>query len=105
MTFFIDICNVNGDAEKVQEEMKEDFARMIEKEQKVEKLSDENRKKADENRQKEIEKFVEKIQNIKLESIINIDCLINTIINGVTFSSFYTFLFLIIFIIFFFVKL
>jgi len=105
MTFFIDICNVNGDAEKVQEEMKEDFARMIEKEQRVGKLSDENRIKADENRQKEIEKFVEKIQNIKLESIINIDCLINTIINGVTFSSFYTFLFLIIFIIFFFVKL
>jgi hypothetical protein len=97
MSFFIDICNTNGEAERIKEEMKEEFLKMIEL-QKKGNLSDQQRK-------DKMQEFVEKIQSIKLDSIINIDCLMNTIINGVTFSSLYTFLFLIIFILFFFVKL
>ena len=97
MTFFIDICKVNGDYEAIQEEMKQDFMKLIES-QKQNKLTNEQRK-------EKMEEFVEKIQNIKLDSIINMDCLINTIVNGVTFSSILTFIFLLLFIIFFFVKL
>ena len=97
MTFFIDICKVNGDYEATKEEMKQDFIKMIES-QKKNNLTDEQRK-------EKMEEFVEKIKNIKLDSIINIDCLINTIVNGVTFSSILTFIFLLLFIIFFFVKL
>jgi hypothetical protein len=97
MTFFIDICNANGEAERIKEELKEDYLKMIEL-QKKGNLTEQQRK-------DKMQEFVEKIQSIKLDSIINIDCLMNTIINGVTFSSFYTFIFLIIFIIFFFVKL
>jgi hypothetical protein len=79
------------------ENMKEDFIRMIESQRKGN-LSEEKRK-------EKMEEFVEKIKSIKLDSIINIDCIINTVVNGVTFSSLLTFVFLIFFIIFFFVKL
>ena len=97
MTFFIDICKVNGNYEATKEQMKLDFIRLVES-QKKGNLSDQQRK-------EKLEEFLEKIQNIKLDSIINIDCLINTIVNGVTFSSILTFFFLILFIVFFFVKL
>jgi hypothetical protein len=97
MTFFIDICKVNGDFEATQEEMKQDFMKMIES-QKKGNLSDNKRKEM-------MEQFVEKLQNIKLDSIINIDCILNTVVNGVTFSSILTFIFLLLFIIFFFVNL
>jgi hypothetical protein len=97
LTFFIDICNTNGESERVKEELKEDFLKMLEL-QKRNGLTEEQRK-------NKMQNFVEKIQSIKLENILNIDCLINTIINGVTFSSLYTFFFIIIFILFFFVKL
>ena len=97
MTFFIDICKVNGDYETTMESMNEDFIRMIESQRKGN-LSEEKRK-------EKMEEFVEKIKSIKLDSIINIDCIINTVVNGVTFSSLLTFVFLIFFIIFFFVKL
>ena len=97
MTFFIDICKVNGNYEATQEQMKQDFMRMID--------SQKNGNLTPEKRKEKMEEFLEKLQNIKLDSIINIDCLINTIVNGVTFSSVYTFFFLLIFIIFFFVKL
>jgi hypothetical protein len=97
MTFFIDICNTNGEAERIKEELKEDYLKMIEL-QKRGNFTEQNRK-------DKMQEFVDKIQSINLDSIINIDCLMNTVINGVTFSSFYTFIFLIIFIIFFFVKL
>ena len=100
MTFFIDICKVNGDYEAIQEEMKQDFMKLIEsqKQKQPSQLNEQQRK-------EKMEEFVEKIQNIKLDSIINMDCLINTIVNGVTFSSILTFIFLLLFIIFFFVKL
>lgn len=100
MTFFIDICKVNGDYEATKEQMKQDFILLIEsqKQKQPNPLSEQQRK-------EKMEEFVEKIQNIKLDSIINIDCLINTIVNGVTFSSILTFIFLLLFIIFFFVKL
>jgi len=94
---FIDICKVNGDYEATKEKMKEDFILMVEA-QKNKRLSDEKRK-------EKMEEFVERLQSIRLDSIINIDCFINTIVNGVTFSSILTFFFLIFFIIFFFVKL
>ena len=97
MTFFIDICKVNGDYETIMESMQEDFIRMTESQRKGN-LSEEKRK-------EKMEEFVEKIKSIKLDSIINIDCIINTVVNGVTFSSLLTFVFLIFFIIFFFVKL
>ena len=97
MTFFIDICKVNGDYEATKEEMKKDFMKVLELQK--------NKSLTEDQIQKKMEEFVEKIQNIKLDSIINIDCLINTIVNGVTFSSIITFLFLIFFILFFFVKL
>ena len=97
MTFFIDICKVNGDFEAIKEEMKQDFIKLIES-QKRGNLTEEKRK-------EKMEEFVEKLKNIKLDSIINIDCIINTVVNGVTFSSFITFIFLLLFIIFFFVKL
>ena len=97
MTFFIDICKVNGDFEATQEEMKQDFMKMIESQK---------RGNLTENKRKEMmEQFVEKLQNIKLDSIINIDCILNTVVNGVTFSSILTFIFLLLFVIFFFVKL
>ena len=98
MTFFIDICKVNGDYEATKEQMKQDFMKLIESQKQPNPLSEQQRK-------EKMEEFVEKIQNIKLDSIINIDCLINTIVNGVTFSSILTFIFLLLFIIFFFVKL
>jgi hypothetical protein len=97
MTFFIDICKVNGDFEATQEEMKQDFMKMLES-QKRGNLSDNKRKEM-------MEQFVEKLQNIKLDSIINIDCILNTVVNGVTFSSILTFIFLLLFVIFFFVNL
>jgi hypothetical protein len=97
MTFFIDICKVNGDYEETMEKMKEDFMQMIESNKKG-KLNNQQRK-------EKMEEFVEKMKSIKLDSIINIDCILNTVINGVTFSSLLTFVFLIFFIIFFFVKL
>jgi hypothetical protein len=97
MVFFIDICKVNGDYEATKEKMKEEFLLMMES-QKSGKLSDEQRK-------EKMEQFIEKIKNIRLDSVINIDCLINTLVNGVTFSSFVTLFFLIFFILFFFVKL
>ena len=97
MTFFIDICKVNGDYETTMESMKEDFIRMTES-QKKGNLTEEKRK-------EKMEEFVEKIKSIKLDSIINIDCIINTVVNGVTFSSLLTFIFLIFFVLFFFVKL
>jgi len=97
MVFFIDICKVNGDYEATKEKMKEEFLLMMES-QKSGKLSDEKRK-------EKMEEFIEKIKNIRLDSVINIDCLINTIVNGVTFSSIVTLFFLIFFILFFFVKL
>jgi hypothetical protein len=92
MTFFIDICQVNGDYELTLQKMKEDFMEM-------------KGNIPDEKRKEKIEEFVQKIKSIKLSSIINIDCIINTIINGATFSTFLTFIFLIFFILFFFVKL
>jgi hypothetical protein len=97
MTFFIDICNTNGEGERIKEEIKKDFIKMLEL-QKKGNLTDYQRK-------EKMQELVEKMQTIKLDSIINIDCLINTIINGVTFSSLYTFIFILIFILFFFVKL
>jgi len=97
MTFFIDICKVNGDFEATKEEMKEDFMKMIES-QKRGNLSENKRKEM-------MEQFVEKLQNIKLDNIINIECIINTVVNGVTFSSILTFIFLLLFVIFFFVQL
>jgi hypothetical protein len=97
MTFFIDICRVNGDYEATKEKMKEDFIQMIES-QKKNNLPENKRK-------EKMEEFLEKIKSIRLDSIINIECLINTIVNGVTFSSTLTFFFLILFILFFFVKL
>jgi hypothetical protein len=97
MTFFIDICKANGDFESTMQRMKEDFTRMIESEKKGT-LTPEKRK-------EKMEEFVEKIKSIRLDNIINVDCLINTIVNGVTFSSLLLFFFLIIFILFFFVKL
>jgi hypothetical protein len=97
MVFFIDICKVNGDYEATKEKMKEDFLLMMES-QKSTKISDEKRK-------EKMEEFIEKIKNIRLDSVINIECLINTIVNGVTFSSIVTLFFLIFFILFFFVKL
>jgi len=96
MTFFIDICKANGQYEKVKEQIEGDFIQMIESQKK--KLTDQQRK-------EKIEEFVEKMKKIRLDDVINIDCLINTIINGATFSSLLTFLFLILFIVFFFVKL
>ena len=98
MTFFIDICKLNGDYEATQEEMKQEFMKMLENQKRNKQLSNEDRA-------KKMEEFVEKLQNIKLDSIINIDCIINTIVNGVTFSSILTFIFLLLFVIFFFVKL
>lgn len=97
MTFFIDICNTNGEGERIKEEIKENFRLMLEleKEGKI----------TEQDRERKMKEFVEKLQSIRLDSIINIDCLINTVINGVTFSGLYTFLFLLFFIIFFFVKL
>jgi hypothetical protein len=95
MTFFIDICKVNGDYESIMEQMKEEFKEMVESQKKG----------TNEQRKEKIEEFVEKLKNIKLDNIINIECIINTVINGVTFSSLLTFVFLILFIIFFFVKL
>ena len=77
--------------------MEEDIMQMI-KSQKNNNLPENKRK-------EKMEEFVEKIKSIKLDSIINIECLINTLVNGVTFSSIHTFFFLIFFIIFFFVKL
>jgi hypothetical protein len=97
MTFFIDICKVNGDFEATQEEMKQEFMKMIES-QKKGGISEKERS-------EKMEKFVEKLVNIKLDSIINIECIINTIVNGATFSSILTFIFLLLFVIFFFVKL
>jgi hypothetical protein len=97
MTFFIDICRVNGDYEATKEKMKEDFIQMIE--------SQKNKNLPENKRKEKMEEFIEKIKSIKLDSIINIECLINTIVNGVTFSSILTFFFLILFILFFFVKL
>lgn len=97
MTFFIDICKVNGDYEATQEEMKQDFIKLLES-QKRTNISEKER-------EEKIQEFVEKLQNIKLDSIINIDCIINTIVNGVTFSSILTFIFLLLFVIFFFVNL
>jgi hypothetical protein len=97
MTFFIDICKVNGDFEATQEEMKQDFMKMIES-QKRGNLSNKERS-------EKMEQFVEKLQDIKLDSIINIECIMNTIVNGATFSSILAFVFLLLFIIFFFVKL
>jgi hypothetical protein len=79
------------------ETMKEDFIRMTESQRKGN-LTEEKRK-------EKMEEFVEKIKSIKLDSIINIDCIINTVVNGVTFSSLLTFIFLIFFVLFFFVKL
>jgi uncharacterized protein YbjQ (UPF0145 family) len=84
MTFFIDICKVNGDYEATKEEMKQDFIKIIESQKNN---SKDEKRMTDEQRKEKMEEFVEKIQNIKLDSIINIDCLINTIVNGVTFSS------------------
>jgi hypothetical protein len=97
MTFFIDICNTNGEGERIKEEIKGNFRLMTEL----------NKKGllTEEQRERKMKEFVEKLQSIRLDSIINIDCLINTIINGVTFSGLYTFFFLIFFILFFFVKL
>ena len=100
MTFFIDICKVNGDYEATQEEMKQDFIKLLESQKKTN-MSE----KAEKERENKIQEFVEKLQNIKLDSIINIDCIINTIVNGVTFSSILTFIFLLLFVIFFFVNL
>ena len=97
MTFFIDICKVNGDFEATQEEMKQDFMKIIES-QKRGNLSNKERS-------EKMEQFVEKLQDIKLDSIINIECIMNTIVNGATFSSILAFVFLLLFIIFFFVKL
>jgi len=97
MTFFIDICKVNGDFEATQEEMKREFMKMIE--------SQKNRNLTENKRKEKMEEFVEKLQSIKLDSIINIECIINTIVNGLTFSSILTFIFLLLFVIFFFVKL
>jgi hypothetical protein len=97
MTFFIDICRVNGDYEATKEKMKEDFIQMIE--------SQKNKNLPENKRKEKMEEFIEKIKSIKLDNIINIECLINTIVNGVTFSSILTFFFLILFILFFFVKL
>jgi hypothetical protein len=94
MTFFIDICNTSGEGERIKEEMKENFRLMNE----LDLLTEEQR-------ERKMKEFVEKIQSIRLDSIINIDCLINTVINGATFSGLYTFFFLIFFIVFFFVKL
>ena len=103
MTFFIDICKVNGDYEATQQKLKEDFMKLI-KLQKNENVKDSERERESKVKEK-MEEFVEKIQNIKLDSIINIDCIINTVINGVTFSSLLAFIFLLLFVIFFFVKL
>jgi hypothetical protein len=97
MTFFIDICKVNGDYESIMQNMKEEFMKMVELEKK-ENLTEDKRK-------EKIQEFVEKIKSIKLDNIINIDCIINTMINGATFSFIVIFFFLIIFILFFFVKL
>ena len=97
MTFFIDICKVNGDFEATQEEMKQDFMKMIES-QKSGNLTNKERS-------EKMEQFVEKLLDIKLDSIINIECIINTIVNGATFSSILAFVFLLLFVIFFFVKL
>jgi hypothetical protein len=97
MTFFIDICKVNGDFEATQEEMKQDFMKMIES-QKRGGISEKERT-------EKMEKFVDKLLNIKLDNIINIECIINTIVNGATFSSILTFIFILLFVIFFFVKL
>lgn len=97
MTFFIDICKVNGDFEATQEEMKQDFIKLLESQKK--------RNLSEKEREEKIQEFVEKLQNIKLDSIINIECIINTIVNGVTFSSILTFIFLLLFVIFFFVQL
>ena len=97
MIFFIDICKVNGDYEATKEKMEEDIMQMIN--------SQKNNNLPENKRKEKIEEFVEKIKSIKLDSIINIECLINTLVNGVTFSSIHTFFFLIFFIIFFFVKL
>lgn len=97
MTFFIDICNTNGEGERIKEEMKENFRLMNE--------LDKKGLLTEEQRERKMKEFVEKMQSIRLDSIINIDCLTNTIISGATFSGLYTFFFLIFFIVFFFVKL
>lgn len=97
MTFFIDICKANGQYEIIKEQMKEDFIQMIDS-QKKKNLTNEQRK-------EKIEEFVEKMKKVRLDDVINIDCLMNTLINGATFSSILTFFFLILFIVFFFVKL
>jgi hypothetical protein len=98
MTFFIDICKVNGDFEATQEEMKQEFMKMLESQKSKNGISEKERS-------EKMEQFVEKLVNIKLDSIINIECIINTIVNGATFSSILTFIFLLLFVIFFFVKL
>jgi hypothetical protein len=67
--------------------------------------SQKNRNLTENKRKEKMEEFVEKLQSIKLDSIINIECIINTIVNGLTFSSILTFIFLLLFVIFFFVKL
>lgn len=97
MTFFIDICKVNGDFEATKEEMKQDFMKLLESQKRGNLTNKE--------RMDKMEQFVDKLLNIKLDSIINIECIINTIVNGATFSSILTFIFLLLFIIFFFVKL
>jgi len=97
MTFFIDICNTNGEGERIKEEMKENFRLMNE--------LDKKGLLTEEQRERKMKEFVEKLQSIRLDSIINIDCLTNTLISGATFSGLYVFFFLIFFILFFFVKL
>lgn len=97
MTFFIDICKTDGSYEIAKEKMREDFMKLLELQK--------NKNITEDQIQKKMEDYVQQIKNIKLDSVINIDCLINTIVNGVTFSSLITFLFLIVFILFFFVKL
>ena len=97
MTFFIDVCKVNGDYESIKEKITEDFRLLLEAQSKG------KIKEAD--FQKKLQDFTDKLKDIKLDSVINLDCIINTLVNGVTFSSVVTFWFLILFIIGFFIKL
>ena len=102
MTFFIDICKVNGNYEAVKEQMKQDFIKLIASQKNA---SPKNSSGKVAERKEKMEEFIEKIQNIKLDSIINIECIVNTVVNGATFSCLLAFVFLLLFIIFFFVKL
>ena len=92
MTFFINICKTSGKFEEESKKIKEE----------IEDLMKEKNKNIVKSK---IEDFAKRLQDIDPSNIVDIFCLKNTLISGATFSILITFIFLILFIIFFFVKL